>query len=175
MSATAKKTRVISTEHKDGESVITFLAENGGVQPTVTITHSKIDPSLLGVLAAIGIISISRNAYGDEETPGARAAAVEGLLDRMYDGTYKPGTREGGEAQTPAIILAIQAVLTKEKGDNAPSLEAITAKYDGMSKPEKMKLAKRADILAARTKIEAERTKARVAAAKKETATPLDF
>lgn len=166
--------RTSRTRYENGSTIIDFMKEDGSVATSVTIEQAKIAKSVSGALMGYGAVALAQGSYSATDTPAEKAKAVQHVVQRLYDGEWEPGSRDS-EAATPSIILALVEVLSKQKGHDQDA-DKVQAQYDAKTKSEKLKIAKNPDIVIARKRIEAERTKARLAIVKKEAGSePLAF
>lgn len=171
--------RLVRKGFKDG--VLTISVGEDATKPigSVSFTLAELAEKYLPLFLVEGIMVTAQGEYTKLEGIDAKLAALLQFEKDIKAGTFDFSRKSRGE-ETPAILLAIMEVRNKGVPEaEARTLDQVEAFYEALDKAGKTKLARRADIMIVRARIEKEREAARIKKAKnatlKDGAVSLDF
>lgn len=174
-----KTKRLVRKSFKDG--VLTISVGEDATKPlgSVSFTLSDIAEKYLAPFLIEGIMVTAQGEYTKLEGIEAKLAALIAFEKDITSGTFDFSRKSRGE-ETPAILLALLEVRNKGVPEaEHRTLDQVEEFYETLDKGAKTKLARRADVMLVRARIEKEREAVRIKAAKakvtKESISALDF
>lgn len=174
-----KTKRLVRKSFKDG--VLTISVGEDPTKPigAVSFTLADLAEKYLAPFLIEGIMVTAQGEYTKLEGIDEKLAALIAFHKDVTSGAFDFARKSRGE-ETPSILLALLEVRNKGVPESeARTLDQVEAFYEALDKGAKTKLARRADVLLVRARIEKEREAVRIKAAKaKASSTPsttLDF